>query len=1193
MAAEFKKGTILGLLPGDIVDGRFQIGKLIGYGGQGAVLSVNHLEWDRELALKLPLPDAINSPKKTERFVREAEAWIRLGVHPNIVRCWFVRKINGLPGLFLDLISGGSLEDKIKSKEIGPGEWDRILDVMIGVAEGLSHSHSLGMIHRDIKPENLLLRRSGAVCVTDFGLVKSASRQDQKPPSPYEWRQSPEDVELEEEDGATGVGEFLGTPRYGAPEQWSKDGQITPATDIYALGVILFEMLTGRRPFDAPGENPDPITLIQRHLQDPVPSPGDFQADVPPDLERLCLRCLEKDPHARPQTGMALVPLLVHIKERRTGVKHTRPTPLPEKDRPALLNNAGVSLLSLGRLEKGRENIEKGLLLQADHPECTYNQVQLERRAGRMGEVESLQRLRRANAALPLALLCIEEGHAKLAYQIVKAIPDEKKSGLLHRTEGDALMYMGEYDEAVECYKKAKIKLPSDRATFQRLELAQGKSRSYRGNIFFPISTSLMSGELPARGEILFSDDGNILTIVADSVIVSDARGKKPPQKIPRPDGAGSPIRVWHNENQWLIQDGSGFELWNRLGMKALGRSPGRVLAVSQSLSHIFYVSGSQALLLDNVNKSRSPVTMPLEGGLEGVKACFDTRQTGLYIMTSDGRLGQLSPQCVMEPLSWPPRLPDHTKIRVMSVHEGKLVCLGTDNKQLLFLDLESRKLLRRDLPFLPTFLRMDSEGEIVIASDGQLFGVFQTDGRLLHRGKGACAVDTSGRFLLAWSGTLNLYSFNPFYKVRSYADKIPPPDKVCWTLDGRFALTSRGPNYQVWEVDEDHRVYERELLLTPGETYEDLIQSYMNYSAAMSDALRLKDERRYPDSYKALRQARAVRGFLQSEHALTLQWELCTILEREAMEALWERMFFRGITSVAFSKNGRLLAIARGNECEVLIFTGTETKEKYKVALEARVLNLHFHNSNLLAVDINGVAHTLSASDGSISNSTDLGVGKLKGSAYGGGNLVAWANEAVAFDPTRGMKTSPRSGNLSLVVPLSSGRMLCATEDTLQLMNLRSGEVEVSLPLPPGMTCLAMMEEEGVFLSGFDDGTLRAFELKSGKILFQVRWDVGALTSVKVNAAMAFGVAVSQTGRLTVFDLATGQDYVSFTAHTQAIPQLEMTDDGRYLLTHSQRGQFRMWETCWSLKEKEGAPPIPWLPSNSTLGRLGKFLGR
>ena len=1187
MATTFKKGTILGLLPGDIIEGRFQIGKLIGYGGQGAVLSVNHLEWDRELALKLPLPDAINSPKKTERFVREAEAWIRLGVHPNIVRCWFVRKINGLPGLFLDLISGGSLEDKIKAGEIGPGQWDRIIDVMIGVAEGLAHSHSLGMVHRDIKPENLLLRRSGEICVTDFGLVKSADRESLS--------QSVPEVEEESsgDSSATGVGEFLGTPRYGAPEQWNKDMSISPATDIYALGIILFELLTGRRPYDAPGENPDPLTLIHRHMKDPVPKPTDFHSDIPLELERICLHCIEKEPQARPQTGMALVPLLVHLKEKNTGLKHARPAPLPEKERPALLNNAGVSLLSLGRLEKGRENIEKGLLLQADHPECIYNLVQLERRAGRMGEVESLQRLRRANAALPLALLCIEEGHAKLAYQIVSAIPDEKKSGLLHRTEGDALMYMAEYSKAAECYKKAKALLPSDRATFQRMELAQKNARSYRGQIYFPISTSLMSGQLTeSDGKLLFTDDGNILSISKDTVTVADARGKKPPRPIPRPAGGQSVRGVWHSETQLLVQDESGFELWNKREMKALGRSAGRILAVSRSLSHIFFVNTQQALLLDNVQRSTSKVA--LEPPYQGVKACFDAGQTGLYILTPDGKLGKLNSQCEIEPLAWPPQLPEYSKVRLFRVFECKIVCIATEDKKLLFLDLVNRTLVRSPLPFRAEFLRFDPEGELVVVGDGRLHGVFQTNGRPVHRGKGACAVDATGRFLLAWSGTLNLYSLNPFYKVRSYSQKIPPPDQVCWTPDGRFAVTSRADQYQIWEVDEDHRVYEREYLLTPGETYEDLIRSYVNYSEAMGVALKCKEQRKYAESYLSLRKARGVRGFLQSEHALTLQWELCTILERESMEALWERMFIRGIRAVGFTRNGRLLAMARGKQCEVQAFTGTSAQSRFSVEVGSVVDNLHFHNSNLLIVETSGTVHTVTSSQGSFTSSKNVGLGEVAGSAYRAGHLVVWGKEGgvIGYDPTRAIQTKPFTAPVRCVVPMAGGRMMCAADDRVRIINLRSGEKELSLELPPGVTCLAPMEEEDVILAGYNDGTLRAVEVKTGKEIFHVHWDVGALTGVKINRALAFGVAVSQTGRLTVFDLGSGREYVSFTAHSQAIPQLEITDDGRYLLTRSSNGQFRLWETCWTLNQKEGTAPIPWLETGG-LGRFGKFLGR
>ncbi|MCA9779282.1 MAG: serine/threonine protein kinase [Candidatus Eremiobacteraeota bacterium] len=243
MAQLFESGSILGLFPGDVLEGRFQIGQLIGYGGQGVVLSVNHLEWARKLALKLPLPEAVDSAKKQDRFIREAEAWIRLGVHPNIVRCWFVRRVSGLPGLFLDLISGGSVEDKIKSREISAPNWERIIQIVTEVAEGLSHAHGLGMIHRDIKPENLLMTERGSVRVTDFGLVKSVERGHVRSGAPE--GEAPSDA------GTTGTGEFLGTPRYGAPEQWHKGMRITPATDIYAVGVVLYELLTGQRPFQA------------------------------------------------------------------------------------------------------------------------------------------------------------------------------------------------------------------------------------------------------------------------------------------------------------------------------------------------------------------------------------------------------------------------------------------------------------------------------------------------------------------------------------------------------------------------------------------------------------------------------------------------------------------------------------------------------------------------------------------------------------------------------------------------------------------------------------------------------------------------------------------------------------------------------------------------------------------------------
>ena len=310
----------MGLHPGQVLNGRFEVGNLIGYGGQGVVLRVKHLEWGRYLALKLPLPEVVQTPVNRERYLQEAETWIRMGAHPHIVRCWFVHQVIGLPGLFLDLITGGSLEDKMKDGLVGPGHWAEILFTLLQVAEGLTHSHAMGVVHRDIKPENLLITDTGKVVLTDFGLVKAIGS--------VEPEATGTDVFAPKSAGVTGFGQFVGTPRYGAPEQWNKAMMVGPATDIYALGVLFFELLCGRRPFDAPGENPDPLELIQRHLHTPAPDPRTFREDVPERLAHLALRCLSKQSTDRPQSAVETIGLLSELLEAYDHPGFERPSPV-------------------------------------------------------------------------------------------------------------------------------------------------------------------------------------------------------------------------------------------------------------------------------------------------------------------------------------------------------------------------------------------------------------------------------------------------------------------------------------------------------------------------------------------------------------------------------------------------------------------------------------------------------------------------------------------------------------------------------------------------------------------------------------------------------------------------------------------------------------------------------------------------
>ncbi len=465
--------------PGVVLEGRYELIKLVGAGGMGVVWRVFDREWDRDLALKMPRPAVLNSPILRERYVREAETWIGLGVHPHIVQCWFVTEMHGVPALFLDYLTGGSLKSWIDDGHVKPGQWDLIIEIAMQVAEGLAYAHSKGVIHRDVKPENLLIRGDERVCVTDFGIVKTVDTREIKGKA---------GVAAEENSGMTGVGAYLGTPLYGAPEQWGAAERVGPSADLYALGVTLYEMCCGRRPFDAPGEDPPPELLIQRHLQEPPPDPREFYAGVPAELARLCLLMLAKNPAKRPPHMLAVREFLSSIYHKLTGKSFRAPAPLLGAQSPDVLNNQAVSLVNLGKLTQAVETLRRGLRLDPGHPECLYNLVCLEKRHGRIGHLEALRRLKHARAYYPLALLSIEEGMAADAYDLLRSLnPDDLPSpGLVHRATGDALMYLGHYGAAERAYAKAHELMSRDAVAEQRRRLAAEKGRDPSGAIHFP-----------------------------------------------------------------------------------------------------------------------------------------------------------------------------------------------------------------------------------------------------------------------------------------------------------------------------------------------------------------------------------------------------------------------------------------------------------------------------------------------------------------------------------------------------------------------------------------------------------------------------------------------------------------------------------------------------------------------------------
>ena len=250
----------------------YEVQAMLGRGGMGVVYKARHLRLNRLVALKMLRAGAYAGADERARFQREAEAVAGLH-HPNVVEIYDVGGDEEFPFFTMELLEGGSLAQALSGT---PQPARQAAALLITLAEAVQVAHQAGIVHRDLKPGNILLTGAGTPKIADFGLARHFGGE----PTP----------------ALTFSGMRLGTPSYMAPEQVrGKARTIGPATDIYALGAILYEMLTGRPPFRA-----DTVTETERQVIFEEPArPSRLNANVPRDLETICLKCLQKDPQRR------------------------------------------------------------------------------------------------------------------------------------------------------------------------------------------------------------------------------------------------------------------------------------------------------------------------------------------------------------------------------------------------------------------------------------------------------------------------------------------------------------------------------------------------------------------------------------------------------------------------------------------------------------------------------------------------------------------------------------------------------------------------------------------------------------------------------------------------------------------------------------------------------------------------------
>ncbi len=295
-------------LIGKTLAGRYVIEDLLGEGGMSTVYRARHKLVDRPCAVKVMSPTLASDPKVRERFRRESKSTQTIA-HPNVIEIFDQGEMeDGIPYIVMELLDGSTLSTLLDAGPLAP---PRALPIMIQIARGIARAHDLGVVHRDLKPDNIFisLREDGSdlVKLLDVGIARSRT-----------------DTRL------TNSGELFWTTHYMAPERIT-GGEAGPSVDLYALGVIFFEMATARLPFTAP----DPATFLIRHMKDPAPAPRSIDPRVPAALDALILQLLEKDPRARPVDAHRIEQDLVAIAHTVRAAVPPEPEADPSSSRPA------------------------------------------------------------------------------------------------------------------------------------------------------------------------------------------------------------------------------------------------------------------------------------------------------------------------------------------------------------------------------------------------------------------------------------------------------------------------------------------------------------------------------------------------------------------------------------------------------------------------------------------------------------------------------------------------------------------------------------------------------------------------------------------------------------------------------------------------------------------------------------------
>jgi len=1197
---------------GEVIDGRYEV-REVRRGGMGEVYFVFDRALALNLAVKTPLPKTLATQSGRLRFLREAEAWIGLGLHVNICAAYYVRELGGVARLFIELIDGGGLDEWIRNDR--SGDISQRLDLAIQVASGMQHAHTFGwtddtgtehrgLAHRDLKPANILVGSDGIARVTDFGLVGRGFTTEE----PTGLESDDLRAELEPVDGiwktVTLGGGVMGTPPYMPPEQWGGGHGAGKPADIYAFGCILFELFCGRRPFvlsDIDRKARAELQLAQLeelHRLSPPPNPQELNDQIDGDLAYLMLQCLEKDPSKRPTSFSEIRHRLVGLFNRLIPLPYHRPNPQAHQLLADALNNQGVSYATLGQPKRAEQAWKDALANDPHHIEATFNLAFFRWQTGGAGDTETLARMEeilRSDAAGWKARhlagkLCLAVGdwqkaveHLEEAHRNSNGLPEVARDyAVALCSRGIFQDQTANSQETVDILASCGGPLRFDplllttyalamRDLGQESKAAGLYKEARRHDPSLPLDLQQGARHLiPAFSFVnrLQGFSGRVLKLTIDPSGQTAATVLQ--------DGA---ICIWNTKNREI----------ERI-LRSRGDRP-RCLALSPDGGHLLSTSEGDPVIVWNTETGISSHRLQAHSGfLNALKITGDGRR-----IIGVGTTGKLN--------VW--NFESRSLINVHSIHTSFLTDLalsadcrtaitGGSGGKVLVVDLDDGEILSRPERHLldVSAVTISQGGRIALSGDegGEIRVWDLSEGRLqrcLNGHKGSIrhlAIDTSSSTCLSTDskGSLRLWDLETG-GLRACITLGEDAHAATATPDRHTVLVAHGPaglshfdfaaapqSMLTWAVASPVTVREAEARAE-------------GFAAHLTKARTLLSTGHTAGAITEINSARSIPGYARHEEALSLAASAGRASPRDGLMGAWPEEVFTNhqakVNSACIHPSGENV-LSVGADRRVLLWqlhTGTVVRSFEPVKTPDLAAVFLPETGHYATAGLENVVHLWDLSSDTAVQIFEGHQAQINDLAAAGSLVLSGSSDHTVrvWDAQTGVCLQVFDGHTGeiLAVAISPDAQMCASsgEDQLLLWDPLTGlDLFALAGHDESPSAIAWSDDGRTLLSGARDGQLRLWDVSNGHCLRTVEVDQG-VASVALSPDDRYALTGGLEGAVQLWDIRSRQCLRTFDGHVGSVPSVAFTPDGQRCLSTGEDGTVRLWYLDWHTTPEQG----------------------